>query len=102
MTATAGLERGIGATPHLSLSCQISGRIPNTAGLRDRLVAIATANGLTDATVLDESCGTLVEEALELHMKRLLCPSILDDRPMLSDLTPTLSNALVEAGIFLL
>lgn len=102
VTATAGLEPGIGAAQHQSLSCQISGRIPNTNGIRDRLVAIAAANGLSDTSMLDESCGSLIEESLELHLKRLLCPSVLEDRPVLSDLAPTLSNALIEAGIFLL
>lgn len=100
MAATAGLERGIGATPHQSLSCQICGRIPNTASIRDRLAAISAAHGLPDSSLLDESCGFLVEESLELYMKRLLSPSVLDDRSALADLSQTLSSALIDAGIF--
>ncbi len=102
INATLSLERGIGAHPQHSCSCQISRLLLSTSSLRERIIAIGKALGLSDAVSMDETCFRYVQDALELHIKRLLHKSVLrTDQKSHFDPSCALYHTLQNAGVWM-
>lgn len=65
-------DNSANSNPTISLLSQFSGVLPSKEVLRERLIMIGKAHGLSEARIVDEDIAVYLAQALEQYLKRTL------------------------------